>query len=110
MSENGLSDRIWLLLTALLVVTVPALTLALAYTLLATTQSALANQFTPIEILELYLAEVVGFVVFGYLLYRLMRYGLDRGSGEHHRPSGQGNNPATHDGSSGVEPGSERVE
>jgi uncharacterized membrane protein len=82
MAEKRLSERLWLLLTALLVITVPALTLVLAYAVLLATRSALANQFTPVEILELYLVEVVAFALFGYLLYRLLRYGLDRGTDE----------------------------
>lgn len=71
-------ERFWLALTALLVVTMPAFTLIVAYAVLLATQSALADQLTIVEVVELYLIELTAFAVFAYLLYRLTVYSTDR--------------------------------
>jgi hypothetical protein len=68
------SERFWLLVTGLLLVTMPAFTLVVAYAVLSATRSAIVKQVAPAEILELYLVELAAFAVFGYLLYRLTRY------------------------------------
>lgn len=65
------SDRFWLTVAGLLLVTMPAFTLVVAYAVLRATRSALLEGLTTIEVLELYLVEVAMFAVFGYLLYRL---------------------------------------
>jgi hypothetical protein len=61
-----------------LLVTMPALTLVAAYAVLAATRSALIEGLTPVEVVELYLVELVMFAVFGYLLYRLTLFGVRR--------------------------------
>lgn len=71
-------DRLWMLAAGLLLVTMPAVTLAVAYAVLLATQSAVANRLTPLELMELYLIELAAFAVFGYLLYRLTQYVVHR--------------------------------
>jgi hypothetical protein len=61
-----------------LLVTMPALTLVAAYAVLAATRSALLEGLTPVEVVELYLVELAMFAVFGYLLYRLVLFGVRR--------------------------------
>lgn len=73
-SDRQLPDRFWLIVTGLLLVTMPALTLLVAYAVLVATQSVLVGQITLVEAVELYLVEVLAFGVFGYLLYRLTFY------------------------------------
>lgn len=70
--------RFWLVLTGLLLVTMPAFTLVVAYAVLLATQSALAAQLTAVEIVELYLIELAAFALFGYLFYRLTTYSTRR--------------------------------
>ncbi|MEF8819898.1 MAG: hypothetical protein V5A31_05895 [Haloferacaceae archaeon] len=65
------TDRLWLMLAGLLLVTMPAFTLVIAYAVLRATRSALLDGLTAVEVVELYLVETVMFAVFGYLLYRL---------------------------------------
>lgn len=71
-------DRFWLVVAGLLLVTMPAVTLAVAYTVLWVTRSALVERVTPLELLELYLVELVAFTAFSYLLYRLTRHAVQR--------------------------------
>lgn len=71
-------DRFWMLVTGLLVVTLPALTLLIAYVVLTATRSVAIGQLTVVEAVELYLIEVVVFAVFSYLLYRLTLYTIRR--------------------------------
>ena len=74
-----------MLVTGLLVVTLPALTLLVAYVALTATRSVAVGQLTPTEAAELYLIEVVAFAAFSYLLYRLTLYSARRqvvGSGD----------------------------
>lgn len=71
-------DRFWLVVAGLLLVTMPAVTLAVAYTVLWVTRSALVEQVTPLELLELYVVELVAFTAFSYLLYRLTRHAIQR--------------------------------
>ena len=81
----GFPDRFWVLVTGLLVVTLPALTLLVAYVALTATRSVAVGQLTPTEAAELYLIEVVAFAAFSYLLYRLTLYSARRqvvGSGD----------------------------
>lgn len=72
------SDRFWLILTGMLLVTMPAFTLVVAYAVLLATRSAIVNQLTAVEVVELYLIELAAFALFGYLLYRLTRYSRHR--------------------------------
>ncbi len=74
----GFPDRFWMLVTGLLVVTLPALTLLVAYVALTATRSVAVGQLTLVEAVELYLIEVVAFAAFSYLLYRLTLYSARR--------------------------------
>jgi hypothetical protein len=76
--EGTFPDRFWLLVTGLLVVTLPALTLTVAYVALTATRSVAVGQLTATEAVELYLIEVVAFAAFSYLLYRLTLYTVRR--------------------------------
>jgi hypothetical protein len=71
MADEPLPDRVWLLVTGVLVVTLPALSLVVAYVALSATRSVALGHLTAVEAVELYLVEVVAFAVFSYLLYRL---------------------------------------
>lgn len=71
-------ERRWLLVTGVLLVTMPALTLFLAYAVLTATRSVVLEQLTLVEAAELYLVELVAFAVFSYLLYRFTNYSLRR--------------------------------
>jgi hypothetical protein len=83
--EDGeASKRLWLLVTGVLLVTMPAFTLVVAYAVLSATQSAIVERVSPIEILELYLVELAAFAVFSYVLYRLTRYSSLRYRLSHH--------------------------
>jgi hypothetical protein len=68
---RGRSDRFWLTVAGLLLVTMPAFTLVVAYAVLRATRSALLDGLTAVEVAELYLVETTMFALFGYLLYRL---------------------------------------
>lgn len=72
------SDRFWLLVIGLLVVTMPALVLVVVYAVLLATQSVLIGQITLLEAAELYVIEVAAFALFSYLLYRLTLYSIRR--------------------------------
>jgi hypothetical protein len=72
------SDRFWLLVIGLLVVTMPALVLVVVYAVLLATQSVLVGQITLLEAAELYVIEVAAFALFSYLLYRLTLYSIRR--------------------------------
>jgi hypothetical protein len=65
------SDRFWLTVAGLLLVTMPAFTLVVAYAVLRATRSALLEGLTAVEVVELYVVETAMFALFGYLLYRL---------------------------------------
>jgi hypothetical protein len=78
MTSSSKPDRLWLLLTGLLVVTMPALTLVVAAGALSATRSVAIGQLTAVEAVELYLVEVAAFAVFSYLLYRLTLYTVRR--------------------------------
>lgn len=89
------SGRVWWLVTGLLLVTMPALTLGVAYLALTATRSVLVEQLTLVEAAELYLVELAAFALFSYLLYRLTWYtsrrsdlGLD-GAGEEGERQGE---------------------
>ena len=71
-------DRVWLFVTGVLLVTMPAITLVVAYATLSATRSALLAELTLIEAVELYLVELAAFAAFSYLLYRLTRYTSSR--------------------------------
>ncbi len=77
-NERRTPDRFWLILSGVLLVTMPAFTLVVAYAVLLATQSALAAQLTAVEVVELYLIELAAFALFGYLLYRLTMYSTQR--------------------------------
>jgi hypothetical protein len=74
----GFPDKFWMLVTGLLVVILPALTLLVAYVALTATRSVAIGRLTPVEAVELYLIEVVAFALFSYLLYRLTLYSVRR--------------------------------
>ncbi|SEP06276.1 hypothetical protein SAMN04487948_11296 [Halogranum amylolyticum] len=67
-------EKLWLLVVGVLLVTMPALTLFVAYAVLSATRSVVLEQVTLVEAAELYLIELVAFGVFSYVLYRLTRY------------------------------------
>lgn len=71
-----LPREVWLILTGVLLVTMPALTLIVAYVALRLTRSVLLDRLTMVEVVELYLVELVMFSVFTYVLYRLTLYTL----------------------------------
>jgi membrane protein implicated in regulation of membrane protease activity len=72
------SDRLWLLVAGLLLVLTPAFTLVVVYAVLITTQSVTLGQVSLVQAIELYLVELAFFAGFGYLLYRLTLYAVDR--------------------------------
>jgi membrane-bound ClpP family serine protease len=74
----GRPGRLWLLLTGLLLVIMPAVTLAVAFVALSATQSVVVERITLVEAVELYLVELVAFGTFSYLLYRLTMYTMAR--------------------------------
>lgn len=76
-SDTGF-DRVWLLVTGVLLVTMPALTLFVAYAVLTATRSVALEQITLVEVIELYFVELTAFSLFSYLLYRLTRYAIYR--------------------------------
>lgn len=61
------------LLIGLLVLLAPALILVLALAFLAFTGDLLLGRVTPLELLELYVIELVSVAVLAYGLYRLVR-------------------------------------
>jgi hypothetical protein len=67
-------DRVWLFVTGVLLLTMPAITLVVAYAALTATRSAVLAELTLVEAVELYLVELAAFAAFSYLLYRLTRY------------------------------------
>ncbi|KAB1185517.1 MULTISPECIES: hypothetical protein [Haloferax] len=71
-------DRVWALAFGLTLVTMPAVTLILAFAVLSATQSAIVEQLTPLELVELYVVELVAFALFSYILYRLAQYAWAR--------------------------------
>ena len=68
------TDRLWVLAFGLVLVTMPAVTLILAFAVLSATQSAIVDQLTPLELVELYVVELVAFAAFSFVLYRIARY------------------------------------
>jgi hypothetical protein len=76
--DSLLADRFWLVLTAALLVVMPALTLLVAYVALAATRSVVVEQITLVEAVELYLVELAAFAAFSYLLYRVTMYTISR--------------------------------
>jgi hypothetical protein len=80
-ATEGPSDRFWLTVAGLLLVTMPAFTLVVAYAVLRATRSALLEGLTVVEVVELYLVETAMFAVFGYLLYRLTLLTIRRQTG-----------------------------
>lgn len=79
--ERAFPDRFWVLVTGLLVVTLPVLTLLVAYVALTATRSVAIGRLTVTEAVELYLIEVMAFAAFSYLLYRLTLYSARRQAG-----------------------------
>jgi len=71
-------DRLWFVLTGLVVVTMPALVLIVVYVALTSTRSVVLGQLTAVEAVEIYLIEVAAFAVFSYLLYRFTLYTVRR--------------------------------
>ncbi len=65
-------------MTGLLLVTMPAFTLVVAYAVLLATRSALVDGVGAVEVVELYLIELAAFALFGYLLYRLTGFASRR--------------------------------
>ena len=78
LASSPWSRRLGPYVVGVLLVTMPALTLVAAYAVLAATRSALLEGLTPVEVVELYLVELAMFAVFGYLLYRLVLFGVRR--------------------------------
>lgn len=72
------TERFWLLVTGLLLVTMPAFTLVVAYAVLLATRSALVGEVGAVEVVELYLIELGAFALFGFLLYRLTGFASRR--------------------------------
>jgi hypothetical protein len=64
-------DRLILVLTVLVVLFAPILIMASMLGLLILTGDLVLGRITPIEFLELYVIELVLFVVFAYGIYRL---------------------------------------
>jgi hypothetical protein len=79
--DPQLRDRAWLLAVGLLLVTMPAVTLVVAYAVLRATRSVLLEGVTPVEVVEIYLIELGAFAAFSYLLYRLTTYTIRRQAG-----------------------------
>lgn len=77
-ADSVRSDWLWLLLLAALLVTMPAITLLVAFVALMATQSVILEQVTLVEAVELYVVELAAFTVFSYLLYRLTMYAIER--------------------------------
>ena len=71
-------DRIWFFAAGLLVLLTPAITLVVIFAVLVATQAVAAGEITLVQAVELYLVEVGAFAVFGYLLYRLFLYAVQR--------------------------------
>ncbi|WP_411968718.1 hypothetical protein [Haloferax sp. YSSS75] len=71
-------ERLWILAFGLTLVMMPAVTLVLAFAVLSATQSAIVDQLTPVELVELYVVELVAFALFGYILYRIAQYAWAR--------------------------------
>jgi hypothetical protein len=63
---------------AVLLVTMPAVTLLAAYAVLAATRSTLLQGLTLVEAAELYFIELAAFALFSYLLYRFTVRAVDR--------------------------------
>jgi len=72
MSLDDLPDRTLVAIIGLLVLLVPVCLLVLTVTFLSFTGNALEQELTLLEIVELYLLEVVVLAVFSYGLYRLV--------------------------------------
>ncbi|ELZ95809.1 hypothetical protein C440_05952 [Haloferax mucosum ATCC BAA-1512] len=72
--QSADGDRRWALLFALVLVTMPALTLVVAFAVLSLTQTELIGQLTAFELVELYVIELAAFAVFSYILYRTGRF------------------------------------
>lgn len=70
--------RLWLFVVGVLLVTMPAITLVVAYAALTVTRSVALERLTPVEAVELYLVELAMFALFSYLLYRLTGYAVRR--------------------------------
>lgn len=75
---SGAPGRLWLLAIGVLLVTMPAITLVVAYAALSLTQSVALERLTVVEAVELYVVELAMFAAFSYLLYRLTRYAIRR--------------------------------
>jgi hypothetical protein len=69
-------DRAWLLVTGVLLVTMPAVTLLVAYVAINATRSVVQRRITLVEAAELYLIELAAFALFSYLFYRVTLYSL----------------------------------
>lgn len=67
-------DRFVILLTCLLVLFGPAVILTVALAFLTFTGGLARGEVSAIELLELYVIELVLLAGFGYLVYRLTRY------------------------------------
>jgi hypothetical protein len=70
--EDGDADRVQTLLIALLVLFAPAAILALTLAFLSYTGNLLLGRLTLLELLELYLIDLLLLSGAGYLLYRLL--------------------------------------
>lgn len=79
MPADSRPDRLWLLVTGLLVIAMPALTLVVAYVALTVTRSVVVGRITLVDAVELYLVEAAAFAAFSYLLYRLTLYTVRTG-------------------------------
>lgn len=102
--ERRRLGRAWPLVIGVLLVTMPAVTLLVAYAALTATQSVIVGQLTAVEAIELYLVEFAAFATFSYLFYRLTvdsveerREAADEWDA-HEKPASEGrgtNNPET---------------
>lgn len=71
-------DRVWYLVTGLLVLLTPAITLVILFAVLVATQAVAVGEITLVQAVELYVVELGAFAVFGYLLYRFTLYAVQR--------------------------------
>lgn len=76
--EEGNSDERWVVIVGFLLIFTPALALVVLLVLLDAFRGLAAGGLSWIELVELYLAEVVVFAVFSYLLYRIGIRGVRR--------------------------------
>ena len=79
-------DRV-LIVTGLLLILAPAVTLVVVYAVLLATRTVVVGQITLLQAVELYVVELLAFALFGYLLYRLTLFAVVRQSRAIERPT-----------------------